>query len=220
MPVATLDADGIGNYDAWLLGAGADKVVAVNLPDDDNTSYVLRSVVNDRQSYTIDDLPPTEYISDVSIYSRCRLTASGNEDFNHFFRLNGTDLDYATKTETDTTYTDYSDLGVARPGGGPWGAKDFPPITQIELGIKKGAGGSTGVRCTTLYTNVTYTPPAGDFLWIVSTWIPPLMAVASHGLIRDEMVAALKHLRIRPASREDLSRLFEAFFRRPRFSCQ
>ncbi len=214
MGIAVLQPDGIGNHDQWTLGGGVTKWQNVKLPDDDNTTRIVESNVNNRQSFTIDDLPTASAVNSVEVKMRADKTGAADNVVNMFTRLGGTNLDYGNHT-VSTSWTDYTNSGVGRPGGGSWAPADFPPVGALELGVRLQSSAGDSARVTTLYMNVSFEPPSGGFIWLLAQWLPPLLSVASHGLMKREITEILQNLRVQPSSPEEFARIFEAFQRRP-----
>ncbi len=71
--------------------------------------------------------------------------------------------------------------------------------------------------CSAINVRVTWEEEVGGFALFVSSWLPPLLAVASHGLLIREIVSILARLSTRPSSERELRKLREAFEVRPRF---
>lgn len=164
----TFEVGAVGNYDAWALGAGGDKVVAVNSPDDDDTTYISELNNTDRESYTLDltGKPAMATITQVDILMRARGTNASAGQIIGFLRLGGTDADQASNA-FGTSYADFEWTNISRPGGGSWTPSD---LDTLEVGAIKNVdttgGGNTG-RVTTLQVRVTYTPPVGGFMFLI-----------------------------------------------------
>ena len=164
MPTAILEAASVGNYDAWTNYGGADKVVSVALPDDDDTTYILEGNHTNRQSYTLDPLSGAGSITSVAVMLRARGTNATSSQIKHFLRLGGTDADSASNT-FGTSYAEYTWNTVGRPGGGDWTPADF---TTLEVGCIKNADTSHTAnrgRVTTIEVHVVYVPVSGGMLW-------------------------------------------------------
>jgi hypothetical protein len=72
-------------------------------------------------------------------------------------------------------------------------------------------------QVTFAWYEITYGPNPAGWSYLVSQWIPPLLAVASHGLLHREVVSILKNLRSRPTESSEVRRLLEVFIRRPAY---
>lgn len=144
--------DAVGTTDDWTLGAGADKVVAVGSPDDEDTSYIFGSSYSNQQ-YTLEapGIPAGSTINSVSPHARCR-TESGSDIF-----LLGVFIppDYTNSgwKGTGTSYADFEE-SLARPGGGAWQLSD---LDDLRIYIN---AGPTTIRATSFWIIVDYTPPA------------------------------------------------------------
>lgn len=166
MPVATLTPVAVGNYDAWTLGAGGSKVIAVDPPDDDDTTYISNITDNNRQSFTVDQLSGAASIQTHAVKGRVR-SESGTPNFALFIRRSGVDTD-GTGTAPTTSYVDYTatDLG----GGTPTPDE----VNATEIGIRDTSGANV-LRCTTLKWEVTYTPSGGGFAAFAAVFLAGLL---------------------------------------------
>lgn len=215
LPVAQGAATG------WTLGAGASKPVAVQSDDGDTTYNLQTGTTPLAESYSVDALPGgVAAISQVDVHSKARRATGGTTFHRNEWNINGASTQVGTCTDPTAAYTLISSLNVARPGGGAFQITDFNGLTS---GFQTGYGScNTGTadetRCTRAHVVTTWTPAAGSYTWLLQCWLPPLIAVASHGLLRSELAKILRNLRTRPSSDEDFRRLLEAFRVRPRFA--
>ena len=157
-----IEVGAVGNYDAWTLTAGADKVVAVQLPDDEGTTMLSASTLNVRESYTLkqSDIPNgIAKVNSIDIVARHRNNSGGADPirFKPFARLGGTDADY-TEVVPAATFGTHTETGVARPGGGAWTAAD---LLTLEIGILESVDSANLVQVTTLYMVLNYKPDVG-----------------------------------------------------------
>ena len=150
----SIQAAAVGFYDDWNLEAGADKVTAINSPDDDATSYIDLNY-NGSESYTLaaSTIPVGSVINSVSVSMRLG-DIWGAHNVRALLRLAGTDVLGTLYTPTGwQTFVE----ALTRPGGGAWTLSD---LATLEIGIHGGAAG--WMACSTIFAIVDYTPPAGD----------------------------------------------------------
>ena len=218
MPTINLACASIGTHDAWTLLAGATKVIAVAAPDDDGTTRIGISVLNAKQSFNMDNLPAgSASVSTVDLIARMSESGVSAITARAFVLLSGTIVNGATRAVT-STWTTYTDLAIARPGGGTWTPAD---VNAMEVGVEEDTDSADSVLCTTLYSTVAYTVGSGDYAIFIASWLPPLLALASHGLTMVDvrhMARALRHLKHHPSNDEDFRRLLEGFRLRPRYA--
>jgi len=155
MPIATIQVAATSVPDQWTLGLGPNKVVAVQSPDDDNTTRIDESTVHDKEQYTLaaSGIPAGSTINTVTVRSRSLggldrgvtvgLVLGGNTSI-------GPD-------HLNDVYTTFNDI-LPRPGGGAWLLADLP---GLEVFCEKHGAVAGGVRCTSLWVLVDYTLPAG-----------------------------------------------------------
>lgn len=155
MPTEILEVDGINSsYDNWTLAAGSTKVVAVQTPDDDSTSYINSgTTISTLQRYTLAspvDIQSGDTINSVTVYFRhIRLsTPAGN--IRALVYLGGAQTASTTIT-TGGSWTTSSEA-LARPGGGSWAYSD---LANLEVAVQNGQ--TRDVGCTTLYVEIDYT---------------------------------------------------------------
>lgn len=160
MPKATIQVAAVTSPNQWTLGAGANKVVAVNAPDDDNTTYLSSTGAAARQQYSLatNTIPSGSIINSVSAVMRC-LTTSGGRHSRVGFHLSGytSSSDY----QSPSSWTTFSEI-MPRPGsppGSPWALAD---LTTLQISAYCVLSGS--VKLTSLWIVVDYTPPEAMFL--------------------------------------------------------
>jgi len=154
-----LEALGVGTYDAWSLLAGPDKVSAVNLPNDEDTSYIRAAYINTRQSFTLEAsaIPAGSTINSVTVLCRADTIEYPAGNFlGSFLRLSGTNNDGPANPVVYGSWTDFSDT-LTRPGGGSWTLSD---LASLEIGVII-AVDNKFCRVTTLYAIIDYTPGGG-----------------------------------------------------------
>jgi len=158
------ECSAVTSPDQWALGAGADKVTAVNTPDDDATSFIVDSNVDEVEQYslTASAIPAGSTINSVTVYSRQQSFGSG-------LIRQGLALGLNTSETGDISFGNpYSTASNAltRPGGGAWSQAD---MASLEVYVKCRTS-ATNCRVTTLSVVIDYTPPAaaaaGDMLLV------------------------------------------------------
>ena len=168
----------------------------------------------------MDALPAnTATVNQVDMISRAKQNQAGETyqavcfDFDASHETAGADADpgagYGNRTDSD----------IAEPNAGSWLPEHFQvdASPSVQVAVRKTNAGGGSVQCTSLYFNVDYTLDEGAFPYLLSQWLPPLLAVASHGLLAREVVTILGSLKNRPSSKEEFARILEAFCRRPVF---
>lgn len=157
MPTATIQVAAVTAPDQWLLGAGANKVVAVNAPTDDAASYIRTPSNQYRQKYSLaaNAIPPAAIINSISVFSRVMKEGGVAQLWNTSLHLGAASAN-GTVHEAVTSYVwvEYTDV-ISRPGGGGWTIGD---ITSLEVSIFS-AFCNYQERCTSLWLIVDYTPP-------------------------------------------------------------
>lgn len=147
----------------WTLGAGLDKVSAVNSPDDDYTTYI-RGYTNRQEQYTLDptSIPPGSTINSVSVISR--VECPNGETATAYLYLGANQSNGTPRSPL--LWQSYTEA-IARPGGGSWDQTD---LSTLEVGIIATNSPYTACACTTLEVVVDYTPAApgatGDMLLV------------------------------------------------------
>lgn len=139
-------------------------MVAVNSPDDDDTSYIDNNSATGRQSYTLaaSAIPPGSTVNSVTVRLRARKVLGGGACYlRSLLLLGGTIVEGASHTMA-TSYANHDDT-IARPGGGAWSIAD---LAALEIGVR--SFHTVQEMATTLYAAIDYTPPApsgtGNFL--------------------------------------------------------
>jgi hypothetical protein len=147
--------------DGWSVSGTLDKVVAVNQPDDDATTFIYAPFGDQQYSLDTHTIPPGSTINSVTAKFRGR---SPDADDDIFARLYlGVDFTQGTTYTMSVPWANYSEA-LARPGGGAWALID---LDTLEIRVST-SGGFNERHVTTLYIEVDYTPPAagatGDML--------------------------------------------------------
>lgn len=161
MATETLEMTLIADTDQWTLGAGANKVIAVNSPDDDITSYIYSGTAAQEQKYTVAN-PSSIRAGDVINFVRSSYRAiSENGDPDTITRVNqilGGSENAGDNNLLDGSWTTRTQDWTTKPGGGAWTTADVNSVEfEVELVI---AGLADTARCTTMQLIVDYTPSA------------------------------------------------------------
>lgn len=155
MATETIQVAAVTSPDQWTLGAGADKVMAVNSPSDDNASYIVgtSTLIGQQYSLSPNTIPPGSSINSVSALARCR-RVTNSAGYRITFALGGSTT-LGPNHLCASTYTDVTDA-LTRPGGGNWTPVD---LSTLEVQIYRVGGVGVSVHCTSLWVIVDYTPP-------------------------------------------------------------
>lgn len=157
MATEQVQPSGIGTNDQWSLAAGASKVAAVALPDDDLTSYLSSSTtINRQQDFTCtpSTLAVGDTVTEVIVSARLKgNTQTVAYNLIYSFAISGG----GTQTGTST--------GLNQ-GPAAWGTD-----TYTDTGLSVVYGGSLTVSiintqardlfCSSLYLDITFTPAGG-----------------------------------------------------------
>jgi hypothetical protein len=155
MPTATIQVAAVTAPDQWTLGAGANKVVAVNGPDDDNASYIWATTAGLSEQYALSShiIPLGSTINLVSTSRRIIRVGGGAAAVRLDLKLGGNTTTGTTVPATPTwaTFTET----MLRPGGGLWSPSDFASLEMLLVKVY-----SSQANCTSLWLIVDYTPPS------------------------------------------------------------
>lgn len=209
MPTEDLVPDGVGTYNQWTENGGSGHSI---MHDSNNATFI--SCYNcGRKSYSMGNMtsPDVGPISKLTHIARASESAA-NAGYAPFFRYGGTNDDGAAQAVT-TSWLDYAVDFPTAPGGGPW---SLSIVNSTEVGVLWGGGVAT-IRVSEIKVRVHFSLAVGGFALFVSQWLPPLIAVASHALMKREIAEILSSLRVRPSSDFEFRKLLEAFGRRPAF---
>lgn len=187
----------------------------INKPDDDDVGKIKTEISGKEDFYGHDPMPAAAgIVVSVNVDSRAhRYGADPDGEFTAGVELSGSET-YSAVHVTIVPWGDWSDDDLARPGGGTWIPSD---VTSSRTALKSGPTIVTGVTVTTVQLNVDWIAAGGGFMYLIGQWLPPLLAVASHGLLKREVVFLLSGLLTRPSNKEDFARIFEAFRRKPAY---
>src|SRR5438105_8780809 len=158
MATETLQVSAVSSPDQWSLIAGANKVAAVNQPDNDGTSFIRASADDLTQQYALSNTSTVgagDTINSVTIWARLD-DIDGGDPYRFGAVLGGSTSDTGDLFDLSShTWTTKSLTLNTKPGGGAWTKAD---VDALEVFVTFGSsGGSTGLQCTTLYAVVDYT---------------------------------------------------------------
>jgi len=217
MPVETLEGEDNGYAQHWVIG-NTDYTFWNSDNDgthiEENTGGLYHMMLNNTAKAKAAAL-----INSVIVWERHAKKDAGTTNdraVKEVIRINATNVLGNSSINNTTTPADYSfEFISARPGGGTWTGADF---TNIEFGVYLVTNIGTGWhRCYHAWMVVDYTMGAGSFAHLLLQWLPPLLALASHSLMKSEIVEILSNLKLRPSNDEDFARILEAFRVRPKF---
>jgi hypothetical protein len=138
MRVVTLYPNGNGNYSQFV-GSDGNSTNNFQLVDEaqanDNTDYVERDVVGDKDSYAFENLPSTpDAIKGVQICTIANKQDAGSRTGRMFFRISGTDYESADFTPAEASYTAFTHLADVSPAtSSAWTESE---VNGMEAGIK------------------------------------------------------------------------------------
>lgn len=141
----------------WPSLTGASHHAATS--DDSDTTYI-RNNTTTPQTDVLDltnTALTTETINSVDVRFRVRSETSAVGECQVGVRLSGVDTMGVNRTSIPTAATDYSDTGLARPGGGSWAVSDLNSLQVVAIGD----GNTTALRCFELYVDIQYTAGGG-----------------------------------------------------------
>lgn len=202
MPSAILYPSAVSSDSANIILVGG---VAGLSSDDADTSYAEGNDNAAIERYTIDDLPSmAASITSVDLQWKARYSNVNAANLRAGIYLGGSTTNGTTQT-LGSAYAAYSDLGVARPGGGSWLVAD---VNSSELVIEKiTSGADTSSRVTYLWADITYLLGQGFLFWLFSIF-GPLVSVTLSDMSR--LAADLYRrsgVRLRPDEYMDVLRM-------------
>jgi len=176
MALRVLRPTAIGFYDAWVLAAGATKVIAVDTGDpvahDDAATYISEGAVV-RQSFTVTGTwPPNIGLVNAFTVGMRIIGAAPADQVTSFTRLAGVNADVGAGTP-GAVWTTYGPTAAPRPGGGAWTSADG----AVELGVNV-TGLVGGAFVTSLWGVLDYSPTGGGFVFLLGSLIGPLLGSA------------------------------------------
>lgn len=155
MPAIQVDVAAVTAPDQWDLFAGADKVVAVNLPDDDSTTCIRgpSSIIGDiiRYSLAASGIPAGSTINSVSVVTRA-MSSGVNGGLIQGLALGVNESESAPIVTGGGSVWATTATALPRPGGGVWTLAD---LTTLEVYIEA-IDASTWTYVTTIALIVDY----------------------------------------------------------------
>ena len=158
---------GTGSFTAWVLGAGATKVAAVDPGDpvshDNDTSYIFTgSSANFEQRFGIDPTFSERMALVTEVRAHARVRDEGTTIISNELRVvlgtsNVLSGRFSTAGTSWTAGGNNVSKAMARPGGGDWTEDDFRDST-FRLGIFRPSQPQAVMRCTSLWLEVDYVP--------------------------------------------------------------
>lgn len=139
--------------DAWSLVGGLTKPLAVELPDDDDISYIVSTGASTSQEFNLaaHSIPPDATINSVKIVRRHKRDGASNGLFSAMIFLGGSNSN-AGSVVAGASYATTTSSALVRPGGGSWQVADLSGATIRVTNIS-----ANNTRVTTLYLLVDYT---------------------------------------------------------------
>lgn len=223
MPLINLEPSADGTHNNWDLVLGASKWEACKLPYDADTTYIKETSPGaTKQSFVMDDMPAgTAQIDSHDLKIRVR-DNTGDADhchFRSFTKIAGDEEASADHGESPNTYTTYLKVFANNPTAGTgW---TVAQVNACELGLEVTSWDPAGsLYCTALWSMTVYQPESDGAPWLLMQWLPPILAVASHALMKSEIVQILSRLKIQPATDQDFAWIRAALQRRPSWHFQ
>lgn len=140
----------------WTLGAGANRTVAVALPDDGDTSYISGIGLQETDATVENASLGPATITNVQVVVRGLTTSIGDT-----VTIEASDDAWANSANTSpvftTSYADYSLSMATAPSGGAWS-----PGKLDSLVLRLTSPDINASRVTSWYVNVTYAPASGS----------------------------------------------------------
>ena len=213
MPTVILDPTGVGtNGDAWVNSGGANKTASVNLPDDEATTRIQSTTDSDEQSFVLEDMP-----ADANVINSAVVTARASESAANASMAieawQGVASTAGSEIALTTSWVDYT----MTPPQATF-TNTVALINSLEIGVQHITDTGQFSRVTSLYLTVVYQTDDGEqFLMFLTSWLPPLLAVASHGLSVGDISRILRKMKNRPSDKWEFQKILRAFILRPRF---
>lgn len=228
MPTIDLQPNGVVTIfrDFWTNVGGASKWQS--LEDSNDATYIWHATINQRQDINVETISEAGVVSaDVHSVDAVDWVGRGNRPGGANSLIVGSTVDQAgtyydmTAFALNAAITDHTVNSFKNPhnaGSATW------TYTHLNTGFDVThyfSAASTEVRVHKSYVNVTYTlPPAsGGFAIFIASLLPPILAVASHGLDVPVLQKILVRSRPHPCREEEWRRLLEAVLVRPRYLC-
>jgi len=156
MAVVTVRPAGAGANTAFPSITGGGGVHWVVVSDNTNTTYIRNNVAANREDdFTLGSSGlTTETITSIDVRAACRSEGTANASITLGLRLSGTNSLAAAHTAIPTSDTNYTDLAIARPGGGSWTVAD---LSTLQVAVIGNMLTSTGLRVFEVYVDINYT---------------------------------------------------------------
>jgi hypothetical protein len=160
---------------------------------DDGTTYISNpgGASTTTMIFGMDQLSlyPVGTISNVIFEVRQRREITINP--NAYLRISGTD--YWNLTTTGGWITQNNSSGTNPHTAAAWTTNDLDNI-QTKFQVVSGGAGFYA-NSTAMNLEVTYTPGGSCCFWHMALWLPPLLGLASHGLLKSEAMQIYRNVR-------------------------
>jgi len=214
MPTVILDPTAVSSPDLWTNVGGANKVISVNLPDDEATTRIQSTTPGDTQYFALENMPANANVINSVVQTSRASESAADASFKSRIKTGLTDIAGATNALT-TSWVNYDDVWATAPGGETW---TVALLDDTELAVEHVSDTGQFSRVTSMYLTVVYQTDDGEqFLMFLTSWLPPLIAVASHGLGDREIAWILRKMKVRPSDKWEFQKIKRAFILRPRF---
>lgn len=222
MPVTRLDPTAEGGRTDWNVEfGGLSKWASVTWPHDDMATTIAMADAGGAQNFMLDPLPAWACaVTRVDSTLRGYIYAGAGHHFKCWYEFWGGAVASCGFAHVDVVWATLTHTNWARPGGGSWLPADFGPTSGVcieQMVQMNAAGAGDGTRVTTMCTNATWTYASTGTGFLIASWLPPLLAVASHALMKSEIVKILQGLKTRPSDKRDFTQILEAFRVRPKY---
>lgn len=177
-PVSTAQVSIPAGHDDYTL-TGANKNAAMRpgggragpMTHDDDGTYNGMTMNGTQEQAANGDWPgPIGIISALTMGMRDKVSSESNTRNCNFINASGTK---GTTVATGSGGAGYNNTGPndamsARPGGGTWAAVDFENSTTFFMEHHyTGGSGAPFLWCTSLWGEMTYSPPSGGFVFLL-----------------------------------------------------
>lgn len=205
MAITNIEVDAVGYISNWNVTGS--RPSCIQGPENDATFVSTGGSNVEAFSLAAGGIPSDQQITQVNFYGRYK---DGGTIRVSYYQAGtaGTTTDIVTPG----TFSYVSTTTCGRPGGTGWTPDSFG--STLEMKMERISG---NVYCSRLYTIVTHCGKGGGLITFGFQWIPPLIAVASHCLMKREIVKILCDLKTRPSNNEDFDYILNAFSVRPKF---
>lgn len=222
MATQILQADVDGPNTAW--GYAGSTNIAVVMGTDDATDEIDRihraSDNSSRHEWYMDALSPAA-ISVDSVDSRFYVRSNQTGETIRAYIHDGSnqsDIRNADPGGSIGNYTAWNDTGISHPTSS-FSPGDFPGGgSGIYQGVQSSSNLSGTVFCTYAHLSVDFTPGGGGFAFLISSFIPPLLGVASHAVLNREIARFFAMAKLRPSYREEFEAVKRELLVRPAYA--